>query len=539
MKRRRFLAAAAAAAGAATVTVRAEAEEAPAQRFDVVVYAATAGGVIAAVAAAREGLQVALAEPGRFIGGMTSGGLGRTDHGNKETIGGYSLEFYRRVGKKYARSATAAEREAVWDFEPHVAEAVLKEMLAEAKVKVFMDRRLREDGGVRKRGASVRELFFENGTSLSGGVFIDASYEGDLLKQAKVSYTVGREGSAQYGEPLAGVRPKDRNHQFDFPVLGLDAAGQPVPDVSALPRGELGAADKKVQAYNFRMCLTRNPDNRVAMPRPVDYSPGRWELAARYLEAFEKAKGRAPEMKDLFRVNPLPNEKTDINNRGPVSTDHIGASWAYPEAGYAARAAIWQEHMNYTAGLFTFLATDERVPAALRREVGEWGLAGDEFAGTNHWPHQLYVREARRMVGDFVMSQKDIQTELTKPDAIGMGSYNSDSHNVQRYLEKDGTVQNEGNMEVPVTPYQIPYRVLLPKKKEAANLLTPVCVSSSHAAYSTLRMEPVYMILGQAAGVAAKLALDNRKAVQEIDTAVLKARLAGQGVVFELGRKPE
>ena len=521
--RRRWFLAAAAATAAAT--------ESPPQRFDIVVYAATAGGVIAAIAAAREGLQVALAEPGRFIGGMTSGGLGRTDHGNKAAIGGYSLEFYQRVAKKYGQPA------AVWDFEPHVAETVLKEMLAESKVQLFTDRRLREDGGVRKRGGSIRELFFENGTSLEARIFIDASYEGDVLKQAKVSYTIGREGIAQYGESLAGVRPKDRNHQFDFPVSGLDDTGRPLPDVSAAPRGEPGAADKAVQAYNFRLCLTRNPDNRIPMPRPVDYSAGRWELAARYLAAFARTKGRPPEMKDLFIISPLPNGKTDINNRGPVSTDHIGASWSYPDASYSARAAIWQEHMNYTAGLFTFLATDDRVPASLRAEVGEWGLAADEFAGANHWPHQLYVREARRLVGDFVMTQKDIQTHLTKPDVIGMGSYNSDSHNVQRFLEKDGTVQNEGNMEVRVAPYQIPYRVLLPKKKEVQNLLVPVCVSSSHVAYSTLRMEPVYMILGQAAGVAAKMALDNRQAVQDVDTAALRARLAAQGVVFELAEK--
>lgn len=518
---------------AVAITLASAAEDLPRQRFDVVVYAATAGGVVAAVTAAREGLQVALAEPGRFIGGLTSGGLGRTDFGKKETIGGYSLEFYQRVGRKYG------QKTAVWDFEPHVAEAVLKEMLAEAKVTVLTDRRLREDGGVRKRGGVIRELFFENGTSLEAGIFVDASYEGDLLKQAKVSYTVGREAVSQYDESLAGVRPKDRKHQFDFLVSGLDASAQPLPGVSATPRGELGAADKNVQAYNFRLCLTRDPGNKVPMPKPADYSPGRWELAARYLEAFAKATGRAPGMNDLFNVGPLPNGKTDINNRGPVSTDHIGASWSYPEASYAERAAIWQDHMNYTAGLFTFLATDERVPESLRKEIGEWGLAADEFAAANHWPHQLYVREARRMVGDFVMSQQDIQSSLTKPDTIGMGSYNSDSHNVQRYLEKDGAAQNEGNMEVPVTPYQIPYRVLLPRKKEAQNLLVPVCVSSSHVAYSTLRMEPVFMILGQAAGVAAKLALDNRKAVQEIDTAVLKTRLAGQGVVMEWAVKTE
>lgn len=486
--------------------------------YDVVVYGATSGGIAAAVAAAREGLRVALAEPGRFLGGMTTGGLGHTDHGKKETIGGIALEFYQRVGKKYGAAVT-------WDFEPHVADFVFKEMLAEAKVTVLTEHRLREEGGIRKRRGEIRELFFDNSTSMEAQIFIDATYEGDLLKLAKVSYTVGREGTAQYGETLAGVRPKDPKHQFDFPVLSVD------PNLPL--RAELGSGDKNVQAYNFRLCLSRNPENRTPFPKPKTYNPANWALLLRYLEGWEKFHQRTPRMKDLCIVNPLPNGKADINNFGAVSTDYIGASKGYPDGTYDQRALIWQDHMDYTAGLFYFLSHDERVPEALRKEVAEWGLAADEFAATNQWPHQLYVREARRMVGDFVMTQKDIQTDLRKPDGIGMGSYNSDSHNVQRFLQPDGTVQNEGNMAVPVSPYQIPYRVLLPKKKEVTNLLVPVCVSSSHVTYSTLRMEPVYMIMGQAAGVAAKLALAADKPVQDVDTAALKARLAELGAVFE------
>ena len=488
-------------------------------QYDVAVYGATSGGVIAAVAAAREGLQVALVEPGRFIGGMTTGGLGHTDHGKKETIGGLSLEFYRRVGKTYGEPIA-------WDFEPHVAELVFKEMLAEAKVKVFTEHRLREDGGVRKRGATIREIFLDNSTSIEARLFIDATYEGDLLKQAKVSYTVGREGVGQYGESLAGVRPKDRAHQFDFPVLALG-------DVPATPRGELGEADKNIQAYNFRLCLTKDPNNRIPFPRPKAYNAARWALLLRYLEGWTKHHQREPRMSDLVKVNPLPNGKTDINNRGAVSTDYVGASWSYPNATYDQRAVIWQDHIDYTAGLFYFLSHDERVPSALREEIAQWGLAGDEFASTNHWPHQLYVREARRMIGSFVMTQKDIQSDLRKSDAIGLGSYNSDSHNVQRFIQPDGAAQNEGNMEVPVSPYQIPYRVLLPNRKEVENLLVPVCVSSSHVTYSTLRMEPVYMIMGQAAGFAAKLALDNRQAVQDVDSTTLRARLSSQGAILE------
>jgi hypothetical protein len=492
---------------------------------DVIVYGGTAGGVIAAVSAAREGARVTLLEPGRHLGGMTSGGLGRTDHGRRETIGGYSLEFYRRVGQHYGEDIA-------WYFEPHAAEKVLREMAAEANVRVLYGHRLRENGGVRKRGARIVSLLIESGKAFEAGVFVDASYEGDLLAAAGVSYTVGREPAAQYGESLAGVRPKDRQHQFDFAVSGIGDGGELLPDIQAVERGEIGAGDQKVQAYNFRMCFTQDKSNQVAFPRPENYDPARWELLLRYLAGWEKHRGRAPVVSDLFIVSKLPNGKADINNRGPVSTDYIGASWSYPEAKYAGRAKIWQDHIDYTAGLFYFLANDERVPEKLRQEVAGWGLCADEFAYTHHWPHQLYVREARRMVGDFVMTQKDVQTERVKPDVIGMGPYNSDSHNVQRYLESDGTVQNEGNMEVAVTPYQIPYRVLVPKKREASNLLVSVCVSSSHVTYSTLRMEPVYMILGHAAGVAAKMAIDQGAAVQEIDTGELTAKLVSQGAVM-------
>jgi len=497
-----------------------------AAQYDVVVYGGTAGGVIAAVAAAREGLNVALLEPGRHLGGMTSGGLGHTDHGKRETIGGYSLEFYQRVGRKYGEPVT-------WYFEPHVAELVLNEMIAEAGVKVFRNHRLREQDATIRRRRQLREIFLDNGTSFRAKIFIDASYEGDLLSRSGISHTVGREPVRQYGESLAGVRPKDRAHQFDFPVSGADANGQPLPGVQATPRGELGAGDRKVQAYNFRLCLTDDPKNQVAHPKPRGYDPARYQLLSRYLAAFEKHRGRPAVMRDLFIVSPLPNRKTDINNRGPVSTDHIGGSWDYPAAGYAERARIWQDHIDYTAGLFYFLANDPAVPQALRREISSWGHAADEFGDTGNWPHQLYIREARRMTGDFVMTQRDIQTDLAKPDPIGMGSYNSDSHNVQRFLERDGTVQNEGNMEVPVQPYQIPYRVLLPKRAETANVLVPVCVSASHVAYSTLRMEPVYMIMGHAAGVAAKMAIESGREVHDIDTKALTAKLRSQGAVME------
>jgi FAD dependent oxidoreductase len=497
-----------------------------ASRYDVVVYGGTAAGVITAVSAAREGASVILLEPGRHIGGMVSGGLGRTDYGKKEVIGGDSLEFFERLGRHYSEQVS-------WFFEPRVAEKVFREMLDEAKVPVLLQHRLREKNGVRKKGNSLTELLMENGVSFRARIFADCTYEGDLMAQANVSYTVGREGVSQYGESLAGVRPTDRGHMFEVKVSAFDARGRLLPEVSAAPRGEIGAADKRVQAYNFRMCFSKKKGNQVPFPKPPNYDPKRFTLLAQLLKGLVERDGRGPRLDEIMIVAPMPNNKTDINNRGAFSTDYIGKNWDYPEASYKRRAEIWQDHIHYMQGFFYFLAHDSQVPEDTQRAFNEYALAKDEFKDTDHWPHQLYVREARRMVGSFVMTQKDIQDELTKPDVIGMGSYNSDSHNVQRFVQADGTVQNEGNMEVPVKPYQIPYRILLPKKEEAANLLVPVCFSASHVVYSTVRMEPQYMILGQAAGVAAKLAIDKNAAVQDIDTKALTARLRKLKAVME------
>ncbi len=460
---------------------------------------------------------------------MTSGGLGRTDHGRQNTIGGISLEFYRRVGRHYGEPVT-------WYFEPHVAERVFQEIVREAGVRVFFQHRLKEKGGVRRSGSRITRVFMENGAVLEAKVYIDCTYEGDLMAFAGVSYTWGRESSRDYGESFAGVRPLDKYHFHIFPP-GVSAYGENkelLPEISPGPRGEIGAGDKKVQAYNFRMCLTDDPNNRRPFPRPPDYNPKRYALLARLIEALTRQNGRPPVMADLMIVSRLPNRKTDINNRGGFSTDYIGKNWDYPTANYRRRAEIWQDHVNYTAGFFYFLANDPQVPESLRNEMSRWGLAKDEFTDNDNWPHQLYIREARRMVGDFVMTQKDAQTEVLKPDSIGMGSYQIDSHNVQRYVTEDGCVQNEGDTEVPSQPYQIAYRVMLPKRREVTNLLVPVAASASHIAYGTLRMEPVFMILGHAAGVAAKMAADGSKPVQEIDVKALQSKLKAQGAVLEL-----
>jgi hypothetical protein len=408
-------------------------------------------------------------------------------------------------------------------------------MLAEAKVTLLTGHRLVEKTGVVKQGSRVTEVRMENGARFLAEFFADASYEGDLMAQAGISYTIGREGSGQYGESLAGVRAHTRSHQFPVDVSAYDENGKLLPEISAEPRGEPGSGDKRVQAYNFRVIGTNVPSNRVPWEKPAGYDPKRYELLARYLKAVIPHLGRPPIFNEvsLFRI--IPNGKADLNNRGPFSTDYIGKSYGYPDGTYAERAKIWEDHINYQKGFYYFLANDPRVPKSLQDEVRDWGLAKDEFTDTGHWPNQLYIREGRRMVGEFVATQKDLQTERTKPDVIGMGSYNSDSHNVQRHVAEGGIVLNEGDVQVPVQPYQIPYRILLPKRGEATNVLVPVTFSASHIAYSSLRMEPQYMIIGHAAGVAAALARKHNVSVHDVPLPELQKILLSEGGVFEHG----
>ncbi len=503
----------------------------PQPKYDLVVYGATAGGVMTAVAGARSGLHVALLEPRQHVGGMVSGGLSRTDVGRREVIGGYALEFYWRAGTRYRMSQYL--QNIAWLVEPKVAEAIFRQMLDEEGVTLLLDRRLRQPDGVRRQGTTIASITMENGEEYSARVFADATYEGDLMAQAHVSYTWGRESSAQYDESLAGVRSETPFHQFLVNLSPYGADGKLLPEISSQPPGEPGAADRKVQAYNFRMILSHDPSNQVPYPRPASYDPHQFELLARLLPAMQQKLGRPQRFGEVASIIGIPNQKADVNNNGAFSTDYIGGSWDYPEGSYARRREIWRAHEEYTKGFFYFLAHDPRVPPALQKEVNEWGLAKDEFTDNGNFPNQLYIREARRMVGEYVMRQKDIQTDLTKPDPIAMGSYNSDSHNIQRIVTPEGFVRNEGDMQVPVKPYQIPYRVLLPKRNEVQNLLVPVCFSATHVAYSTLRMEPQYMMMGQAAGVAAGLAIRGGHAVQDIDTAELTRELLRAGAILE------
>ena len=423
--------------------------------------------------------------------------------------------------------------EVSWFPEPHVAQVIMQQMLNDSHVTVLLHHQLRQKNAVIKNGTRITEISMENGSSWKAKIFIDATYEGDLMAQAGVSYATGREGISQYGEPLAGLRAETPGHQFTVKISPYDSNGKLLPEISAGPAGEPGAADKKIQAYNFRLCFSMDPANQAPFPKPKPYDPNRYALLARLLNARTEQEGHAPALNTVFLIGFLPNNKADFNNMEAFSTDYIGGSWEYPEASYAQREKIWQKHYDHTAGLLYFFAHDPQVPKPLQDEMNQWGLAKDEFIDTANWPPQLYVREARRMIGEYVMTQEDVQTDVTKPDPIGIGSYGIDSHNLQRVVSKEGFVVNEVNTEVPSRPYQIPYRILVPQRQEVQNLLVPVCASASHVAYGTLRMEPQYMMMGQAAGVAAKIAIANNYAVQEIDAAQLGRELKKEGVILD------
>jgi FAD dependent oxidoreductase len=496
------------------------------QLFDVVVYGATAAGVTAAVASARHGMKVVLVGANQHVGGMVSGGLSWSDRGKEFVIGGMSREFFERVGKHYGEPIE-------WDFEPHVAELVFREMLDEAKVKRIENDRLREVDGVRIQNQKITSITLTDGTTLRADTFIDASYEGDMMNAAHVSYTWGRESESEYGESIAGVRGRQRpDHHFNVRVSPYAADGSLLPEVQPGPRGPMGQGDKYVQAYTFRMCVTNRVENMLSYPRPDNYNPYRYELLKRYIAALTQAKGHPPVMRELMIMSPLKGGKFDINSFGGFSIDHIGASWDFPLAGYKTQAAIWKDHYDYEAGFFYFLAHDPSVPRSLQDEVNSYGLAKDEFIADKGWPFQLYIREGRRMLGRYVMTEKDITTDVKKLDSIGMGSYQSDSHHVRRIPTPEGAVENEGEQYVLTQPYEIPYRIMLPKKGEVSNLLVPVCFSASHVAYSTVRMEPQYMILGEAAGVAASLAVKQKTAVADVPVETLQTQLRGEKAVL-------
>lgn len=494
--------------------------------YDVVIYGATSAGVAAAIQTSRMGLRAVIPEPGQHPGGLTTGGLGFTDSGNKEVIGGISREFYQRIKKYYDNPAAwkqepssqfdryHAADDAMWVFEPHVAELVFQQMIQEAGVKVCFGERLAMADGVKKLDGRIINVKMVSGNSFSGRVFIDATYEGDLLAKAGVRYTTGREANSRYGETLNGVQTlRATKHQFthniDPFVKPGDASSGLLHGIDAGGPGAESSGDHRIQAYNFRLCITDVDENRVPFSKPADYDESVFELLLRNYEAGDR---RLP-----LKIDLMPNRKTDVNNNFAVSTDYIGQNYEYPDADYKTRNSILHKHVSYTKGLMWTLAFHPRMPQAIRDQVKKWGWAKDEFTDNDHFPRQMYIREARRMVSDFVTTELTCRHVQPTPEPVGMGSYNMDSHNVQRYVTAEGFVRNEGDIqESPGGPYSISYRAIVPVKEQCSNLLVPVCLSASHMAYGSIRMEPVFMILGQSAATAAVLAIRNDQAVQDI-----------------------
>ena len=501
--------------------------------YDVVVYGATAGGTVAAIAAAGEGADVLLVEPGRNLGGMVTGGLSHNDYGDRSVIGGMALEFYRKVAAYYGKPLY------YWRGpEPHVGEQIFRDWLEEAGVKVLFENRVT---GIVKRHGAIERIILSGGGTVSGRVFIDASYEGDLMARAGVSYTVGREAVSDYGESWAGRRAiLPDGHQMQPRVSPFDEKGNLLPLINTEPIVGEGEADRAVQGYGFRLIVTDDVENMIPFPEPDHYDPGQFELVKRHYERY-------PDAGNMVHLWPtLPNGKTDMNSSGPISTNVVdGLNWEYPDADYERRDEIWQLMKEYTLGLLYFLSHDPSVPERIRQETQQMGLCRDEFTGNDHWPHQLYIRSARRMIGEYVLTQHDLEQDTVKYDAIGMGSYNMDVRHVQRtwipvsrFPELHYEVYNEGYVSIPVAPYEIPYRSLLPQYDECSNLIVPVCISASHVAYASVRMEPQYMIMGQAAGVAAAMAVKENRPVHRIELSLLREKLAAQDQVLSLKGNP-
>lgn len=487
---------------------------------DVCIYGATSIGIVAAVQLARSGKQVAVVEFGTHIGGMSTSGLGATDIGSKHVIGGLVRRFYREIGRHYGME----ER---WRLEPHIASRIFEEWIRHYKIPVYTEHRLKS---VEKADRRITALRMENGAVFRAAIFIDAGYEGDLMARSGISYIIGREGNDAYGEHFNGIHYGGPHHNFSRWVDPYRKDGDPssglLPGISDLPPGRQGDGDGLTQAYNFRLCLTHDPDNKVDFPKPAEYDPLRYELLRRYIAAG---------IFDIFNlVVPLPHEKFDHNNWGGFNTDNIGANYGWPDGDYELRERIYRDHVNYQQGLFWFLANDSGVPDLVRRITSSWGLAADEFSEHGNWPPQLYIREARRMISDYVVTEHDAFCRCSVDDPVGMASYNIDSHNCKRTVIA-GRAVNEGNVEVtPLAPFPISYRALRPRREECTNLLVPVCISASHTAYGSIRMEPVLMILGQSAALAAAVALDeNNGVVQDVSYSSLEKKLRQERQVLE------
>jgi len=523
------------------------------KKADVIIYGGTSAALTAAVQLKKMGKSVIVVSPDIHLGGLTSSGLGYTDTGNKEVIGGLSREFYQRVyayymdpvswkwqlkedygNKGQGTPAIDGDAGSMWIFEPHIAEQVFEDFVKEYELDIYRDEWLNRETGVSKKDGKISSLSTLSGQTYEGKVFIDATYEGDLMASAGISYHVGREANSVYGEEWNGVQVGVLHHGHHFGEMKIspyvipgDPGSGVLPRISTAPPGKRGEADDKLQAYCFRTCLTKVEENRIPFARPEGYDSTQYELLVRVLDAGWDA---------VFRkFDAIPNAKTDVNNHGPFSFDNIGMNYDYPEASYKRREEIIREHELYQKGLLYFIANDSRIPKQFQEEMKLWGLARDEFSDNGHWPHQIYVREARRMIGEFVMTENEIQGRSPVERSIGMGSYTMDSHNTQRYITPEGYVQNEGDIGVhPHQAYLIDLGTILPKNEECQNLLVPVAVSSSHIAFGSIRMEPVFMILGQSAATVASLAITGNQSVQDVPYEEIKAILEEDGQVLSL-----
>jgi hypothetical protein len=496
---------------------------------DVCVYGGTSGGIIAALEVARAGKTAVIFESGEHLGGMSSGGLGWTDFANKAAVGGMAREFYREVGKRYGKPEE-------FNLEPHVAEDVFDRLAQTHGITVRFHERIAR---VTKNGLTIAAVYTDAGDSCQAPMFIDASYEGDLLPKAGIAYTVGRESNAQYGETLNGIQPPAtgaKSGKFEVPVDPYRKKGDPGSGILPYllrdePLGTIGAADSRVQAYNYRLCLTNRPDNRVPIAPSPGYDAANFELLARWIEA-RAAAGEQLHLSDFLKYDPLPNDKWDFNNRWPISTDYLGGSDKYPEASWQGREEICRRHEAYLRDFLHFLATDSSVPQAVRNETASFGLAKDEFTKTRNWPHQIYVREARRMISDYVMTEANAHGKQVAPHPVALAAYNIDIHAVRRIVV-NGQPVNEGSNGGSVPhPYPVAYQSIVPRKSQCSNLFVPFCLSASHVVFGSIRMEPVFMELSQAAAMAAILATEEHVAVQDVDYEKLKLKLKGAGVVF-------
>ncbi|QEC66756.1 FAD-dependent oxidoreductase [Panacibacter ginsenosidivorans] len=491
-------------------------------QYDICIYGGTSAGVIAAYTAAKQNKKVILIEPGKHLGGLTSGGLGYTDIGNKYVVTGLARDFYRRVGKHYGKFES-------WIFEPHVAEEIFNQYIKEANVPVLFQYVITN---ATKQNGAIQSIEIQNlnptastfKKNITAKMFIDCSYEGDLMAKAGVSYTVGREDNKTYNETWNGSQLLDK-HQFPD---GIDPYKIPGDSTSGLLWGisnnkplPNGTGNKMVQTYNYRICLTNDAANKIDITAPDGYDASQYQLLLRYINKY-----KPKELNDrVLKIDIMPNHKTDINNNGPFSTDYIGMNWDYPEADYNTRQKFLFSQLQYTKGLLYFIGHDPRMPEHLRNEMLQWGYPRDEYTDNNNFTPQAYIRESRRMIGAYVMTQNNCEGREQITDAAGMAAYTMDSHNCER-LVVNGMVKNEGDVQVGgFGPYPVAYRALVPKANECTNLYVPVCLSASHIAYGSIRMEPVFMVLAESSAAAACMAIDNHQTVQQVNVKQLQQLL--------------